>query len=107
MNFNINIMTKLQRLQNRALRICLPLEGRSNVTKMHNRCNINKQDHRRSTHLLDFVYKRSRDEQYIQEGGRELGRYAAPILTEIKSNIQSFERSVSRGQGMECTRTKH
>ena len=46
---------KLQKLQNRALRICLALDGRSNVDDMHNTCNINKLKDRREAHLLDFV----------------------------------------------------
>ena len=94
MNINQKTMTKLQRLQNRVLRICLALEGRSNVDDMHNRCNINKLEHRKEAHLLNFVYKRSRDEKYIQTGARELRRYNAPISREIKSNNKSFERSI-------------
>ena len=64
MNVTIKTQTKLQRLQNRALRICLAQDGRSNVNDMHNTCNINKLDHRRSAHLLNFVYKRAQDEKY-------------------------------------------
>ena len=93
-NISRKIREKLQRLQNRALRICLTLEGRSNVNDMHNQCNINKLEDRRSTHLLNFVYTRSKDPDYINLGGRELRKYDAPILTEIKSNNKSFERSV-------------
>ena len=96
--FLINVSSKtrdrLQKLQNRALRICLALEGRSNVNDMHNRCNINKLEHRRSTHLLNFVYIRTKDPNYINLGGRDLRRYDAPVLNEIKSNNKSFERSV-------------
>ena len=94
MNVTIKTQTKLQRLQNRALRICLAQDGRSNVNDMHNTCSINKLDHRRSAHLLNFVYKRAQDEKYRQEKGRDLRRYNAPILQEIKANNKYFERSI-------------
>ena len=42
MNISAKTHAKLQKLQNRALSICLALEGRSNVNEIHNRCNINK-----------------------------------------------------------------
>ena len=51
-------------------------------------------EHPKEAHLLNFVYKRSRDEKYTQTGARELRRYNAPILSEIKSNNKSFERSI-------------
>ena len=94
MNISAKTHSKLQKLQNRALRICLALEGRSNVNEMHNRCNINKLEHRRSAHLLNFVYNRTKDPGYISLGGRELRRYDAPVLNELKSNNKNFERSV-------------
>ena len=85
---------KMQKLQYRALRICLALDGRSNVDDMHNACNINKLKDRRETHLLNFLYKRAHNMDYVQEGNRILRRYDAPVLREIKSNNKSFERSI-------------
>ena len=61
---------------------------------MHNTCNINKLEQRREAHLLNFVYKRAHDDQYVRGGNRELRRYDAPILKEIKSNNKSFEMSI-------------
>ena len=94
MNISQKATGKLQKLQNRALRICLALDGRSNVNDMHNMCNINKLDHRREVHLLNFVYRRAHDDRYLQVGNRNLRRYNAPILKEIKSNNKSFDKSV-------------
>ena len=42
MNITQKTLDKLQKLQNRALRICLAQNGRSNVNDMHNTCNINR-----------------------------------------------------------------
>ena len=94
MNINQKAIDKLQKLQNRALRICLALDGRSNVNDMHNTCNINKLTHRREAHLLNFVYKRAHDVNYVQVGNRDLRRFDAPVLKETKSNNKNFEKSV-------------
>ena len=94
MGISLKSLDKLQKLQNRALRICLAQDGRSNVNEMHNTCNISKLEQRRESHLLNFVYKRAHDERYVQHGNRELRRFDAPILKEFRSNNKSFERSV-------------
>ena len=94
MGISLKSLDKLQKLQNRALRLCLAQDGRSNVNEMHNTCNINKLEQRRKSHLLNFVYKRAQNERYVQHGNRELRRFDAPILKEIRSNNNSFERSV-------------
>ena len=94
MNVTVRTKEKLQRMQNRALRICLKTEGRSNVNMLHNTCSINKLDDRRVSHLLNFVYNRAQSDEYLQLGGRDLRRYDAPILKEIKSNVKNFERSI-------------
>ena len=93
-NVSLKTTDKLQKLQNRALRICLARDGRSNVNDLHNTCNINKLDHRRQVHILNFSYYRAQDDQFLNEGNRVLRRFDAPILKEIKSNNKSFERSL-------------
>ena len=93
-NINLKTIDKLQKLQNRALRVCLALDGRSNVNDLHNTCNINKLTHRRHTHLLNFSYHRARDAHFLKDGNRELRRYDAPVLKELHSNNKSFERSL-------------
>ena len=84
----------MQKLQNRALHICIEAEGRTSVNMLHNTCYVNKLDDRRVTHLLNFVYKRAQQNEYCQIGGRALRRYNTPVLKEIKSNNKSFERSI-------------
>ena len=94
-NINLKSIDKMQKLQNRALRICLALEGRSNVNMLHNTCNINKLAHRRHAHLLNFAFTRAQDHNFLKEGNRNLRRYDAPVLLEPKSNNKYFERSLS------------
>ena len=62
------------------------------MNDMHSRCNINKLDDRRTSHLLNFVNSRSRYEEYAQKSVRNLRRYNTPLLTEIRSNHTSFEK---------------
>ena len=96
--FLINIsqksIDKLQKLQNRALRICLARDGRSNVNDLHNKCNIDKLRQGREVHLLNFVYKSAHSLDYLQNRNRNIRRFDAPIMREIKSNNRSFEKSV-------------
>ena len=56
-NVSQKSLDKLQKLQNRALRICLAQDGRSNVNDLHNTCNINKLEQRRDTHLLNYFIR--------------------------------------------------
>ena len=56
--------------------------------------NVNKLVHRREAHLLNFVYERAHDPEYTQGGNRNLRRFEAPILKELKSNNNNFERSI-------------
>ena len=93
-NINMKTIDKLQKLQNRALRVCLALDGRSNVNELHNVCNVNKLSHRRNVHLLNFAFHRAQNVNFLKEGNRELRRYNAPVLREPKSNNKSFERSL-------------
>ena len=85
---------KLQKLQNRALRICVEAEGRTSVNMLHNTCYVSKLDDCRTIHLLNFTYKRAQQEEYCQVGMRALRRYNAPVLKEIKSNNRYFEQSI-------------
>ena len=51
-------------------------------------------NNKREAHLFSFVYIRAHDVHYTQGGNRELRRYDAPILRDIKSNNKSFEMSI-------------
>ena len=94
LNITSRTKQKLQKLQNRALRICIEAEGRTNMNMLHNTCYVNKLDDRRLTHLLNFVYKRAQQNEYCQVGTRALRRYNAPVLKEIKSSNKNFECSI-------------
>ena len=88
MNITAKTTQKLQKMQNRALRICIQAEGRTNVNILHNTCNVNKLDDHRRTHLLNFVYKRAQNNEYLHVGARALRRYEAPILNQIITTLR-------------------
>ena len=69
-------------------------QGQYNVVLLHIESKIKKLEHRRKVHLLNFVYHRSRIEEYTQKPNRELCRYDAPILLEILSNNDTFRRNI-------------
>ena len=64
------------------------------MNMLHNTCKVNKLDDRRTTHLLNFVYKRAQGNKYCKVGTRTLRRFDTPILREIRSNNKSFKRSI-------------
>ena len=59
-----NNADRLQKLQNRALRICLKAEARTPISNLHNRAKLPFLKHRRISHIRNLAYKRSRKEQY-------------------------------------------
>ena len=88
------ILYKLQILQNRALRICLNRDSRYHVNLLHSESNIPLLTNRRDTHVLNFVYPRSRIAKYLKPEIRPLRLYTAPVMNEIPSNNIPFERSL-------------
>ena len=85
---------KLQKLQNRALRLCLGHHNRHNVDILHIEANVPKLEPRRLCHLVNFVYPRSRDPYYVRIINRNLRNFDAPVLREEVPNNTTFSRSI-------------
>ena len=49
---------------------------------------------RRNTHILNFIYPRSKIAKYLKPEVRPLRQYTAPVMTEIPANNKPFERSL-------------
>ena len=65
--------TKLQRLQNRALRICLEADARTHVSTLHNLANLPELGAgrcRRVSHIRIFAYNRSKIPIYVMKNHR-------------------------------------
>ena len=56
---------KLQKLQNRTLRICLNTHNRQHINNLHNGTNIPMLSDRRVYHLSIYAYSRTRLDKYL------------------------------------------
>ena len=92
----VQVKTKdmLQKLQNRALRLVLNRDSRHNVWELHHEALTPMLDKRRECHLLNCMYKRKHQPQYIQNPRRQLRVYEGPVFIEYQSQNATFERSV-------------
>ena len=91
---HLRTLYKLQKLQNRALKLCLGKHARYGTDLIHTEANVAKLDARRTCHIINFIYYRSRLPQYIRNVDRQLRRYDAPIMIEHVSNNHTFDRSI-------------
>ena len=71
---------KLQRAQNRALRIVFRGNNFS-VAEMHERAGLDQLEMRREFHLLTMMYSRAKDENYIDNTLRQTRRAEAVLLS--------------------------
>ena len=94
-NLSIKTYDRMQKLQNKSLRICLQRPNRSNVRQLHKDGNVNYLNDRRDTNLLNFMYKRRGNNALLQRGLRNLRRYEADIFVEYQSNNNTFESCVA------------
>ena len=91
---HLRTIDKLQKLQNRALRLCLGYHNRYNVDLLHREVNISKLEPMRICHLVKFTYPRSRDPKYIRVINMNLRNFDAPVLEEIIPNNATFTRCI-------------
>ena len=94
LNTYVRTLHKLQKLQNRSLRLCLGQNARYNTDLIHTEAKVAKLEPRRKCHLLNFVYHRTHIQKYVRTVNKQLRRFEAPILTEIAPNNSTFSRSV-------------
>ena len=96
-----DLVTKLQRLQNRALRICRfgYMFERSSATALHEHFKIQELKHRRYTQLLLMMYKQSKTKGLLVPEGRRRTRGDHKIKFDTRVNTYaSTDRSpMTRG----------
>ena len=73
-------LKKLQRLQNSNIRLCLSLPPLTRTNDIHRLANLNLLEDRRNAHLLNQMYKRSRNSEYADNRNLPLRSFTAPIL---------------------------
>ena len=88
------ILDKLQKLQFRAIRICLNVLARTHRQELTYRAQLPLLEHRRIAHLRNFMYKRkSKPENQLNIQGRTR-MHDATLVRTIRANSRAFERSV-------------
>ena len=85
---------RMQKLQNKSLRICLQRQNSCNIRQLHKDSNVNYIKDRREVNLVNFMYKRKVNDALLHRGARPLRRYDANIFIEHQSQINNFESSV-------------
>ena len=90
----MRVLRKLQKLQNRALKLCLGKDARYNSDLLHFEASLPKLQNRRKSHILNFAFHRAHNDQYIRHFDRDLRAGDAPFLYEPFSRCESFKRSI-------------
>ena len=89
-----NDTQKLQRLQNRALRICLrTVPADSNVDNIHNACHVVKLKGRRKYLIQCFMYKRAAADPTLRCGFRRTRADDKLIMQNKRANSATYQRS--------------
>ena len=85
---------KLQRLQNRALRICLrAVPADSNVDNIHNICHVVKLKERRKYLLQCFMYKRAAADPTLRRSSRRTRADDKLKMQNKRANSTTYQRS--------------
>ena len=87
---------KLQKLQNRALRICLNTGPRNSRNTLHVQAEIPLLEFRRISHLRNYMYKRKENPVYIENAQVNTRRHDAVMVKSVKANYTLVERSESK-----------
>ena len=87
-------LSKLQKLQNLALKLCLCKDHLYHTNLLHIEANVPKLENKRTCHITNFAFSRARDPNYIREFDRNLRAGDAPILFEPFSRCETFRRSI-------------
>ena len=82
-------LTKLQRIQNRALRTIYWGKTLS-VKEMHDKANLDYLVDRRDSHLLSLMYRRARETQYIDDTKRNTRRADSTLLKVSKPSTNKL-----------------
>ena len=88
MGTNQQTISKLQKLQNRALRLCLNETPYSSIAYLHKSTKTDHLAHRRNSHLLNFAYQRKNNPKFIRVPRRETRLFGSVVLntTTAKGN---------------------
>ena len=93
-NANSTDLDKLQRLQNRCLRVCLGRERRFSTDAAHKLARVPFLKNRRVAHTLNFMYKRKERKELLNLTQIRTRAHDAPLFKVKIPRYESFKRSV-------------
>ena len=85
---------RLQRLQNRALKICLRLHPLTPTATVHKKAKINYLEDKRTSHLLKFAFKKCQNRENRLLPTRATRANIGPMLKYVKAKKKIARRSV-------------
>ncbi len=94
MGGNKGQLLKLQRIQNRALKICLQAENRAPTELIHRESKMELLSERRQNHLLNYAHRLASDPTKTVKVQRNTRNSTAPLLKRTRSVVASHDRSV-------------
>ena len=93
-NSNAIDLNKLQRLQNKCLRVCLGRDRRFSTEAAHKKANVPFLADRRKAHTLNFMYKRKDRTELLNLIQIRTRAHDAPLFKVIVPRCEAFKRSV-------------
>ena len=98
---NQNNLDKLQRMQNRCLKICLRSDIRTDTDLIHSTVKTAKLEYRRKAHLRSFMYSKLGDESLIDDLPINTRSRDAPLFKVSTPNLEVFKKSVKYNGAVE------
>ena len=87
-------LKKLQRVQNRGLKVCLKPEPKISIENLHKQAGINKLSDLREATMLSLAYKRAHQDKHVDQRDIRTRAHDFPVL-KIENNIKiKYEKSV-------------
>ena len=93
-NANKKDVDKLQKLQNKCLKICLEKTRRFGTERVHNLAEVPLLTDRRSAHVCNFMYKRKCNKELLNNREIRTRAYDAPVFNVPIPRCEEFRRSV-------------
>ena len=90
----VDQLKKLQKLQNRCLKVCEKVPFRTPTLEVHKSTKVPYLSLRRQAHIRNYAFKRSKDDTYIEVMNRRTRLADAPILKCDLAHCTAYERSV-------------
>ena len=98
-NTSVALLNKLQRAQNRCLKVCLKVNMRTPTEEIHGLTNTPILHYRRETHQRNFAYKRAQIDRYIDANHARTRNRDGPILKVFLPHTTSYQNSVEYSVG--------